>query len=63
MRSLLLGGLAEARRHVGGDAVVMGYCFGGAAVLELARSSAGPDIKTNNTADKIRFIITSCWVR
>lgn len=38
MRSLLLGGPAEARRHVGGDAAVMGYCFGEAAVLELARS-------------------------
>ena len=38
MRKLILGGLAEARRKSTGKAVVMGYCFGGAAVLELARS-------------------------
>ncbi len=38
MRSLILGGLAEARKVNSGSAVVMGYCFGGAAVLELARS-------------------------
>ena len=39
MRARLVGGLEEARRQGGGDgAVVMGYCFGGAAVLELARS-------------------------
>lgn len=40
MRSLMLGGLAAARRQVDGDAVVIGYCFGGAGVLELARSGA-----------------------
>jgi dienelactone hydrolase len=44
MRSLILGGIAEARKLNGGPAVVMGYCFGGAAVLELARSGQGPDI-------------------
>ncbi len=38
MLSLIRGGLAEARRQAGGDVVVMGYCFGGGAVLELARS-------------------------
>jgi dienelactone hydrolase len=38
MRSLLLGGLAEARNDGDQEVVVMGYCFGGAAVLELARS-------------------------
>lgn len=45
MRSLLRGGLATAQDQ-GGDiqnAVVMGYCFGGAAVLEFARS--GADLK------------------
>lgn len=45
MRSLLLGGLAVAEAQ-GADvtnAVAMGYCFGGAAVLELARS--GVDLK------------------
>ena len=42
MRTLILAGLAEARRQGGAaDAVVMGYCFGGAAVLELARSGKG----------------------
>jgi len=45
MRSLLLGGLAEAQRHAGGDTVVMGYCFGGAAVLELARSGKAEKVK------------------
>lgn len=30
MRSLILGGLAQARKISSGNAVVMGYCFGGA---------------------------------
>ncbi|MDH3229871.1 MAG: dienelactone hydrolase family protein [Alphaproteobacteria bacterium] len=38
MRGLILGGLAEARKTSDRPAVVMGYCFGGAATLELARS-------------------------
>ncbi len=45
MRRLLTGGLEVAAQQ-GGDttnAVVAGYCFGGAAVLELARS--GTDMK------------------
>lgn len=45
MRARLLAGLDEARRLGGGKAVVMGYCFGGAAVLELARSGQGKDIR------------------
>lgn len=45
MRARLLGGLAEARQLGGGEAVVIGYCFGGAAALELARSNAGKDIR------------------
>jgi dienelactone hydrolase len=45
MRTLILAGLAEARKHGAKDAVVMGYCFGGAAVLELARSGKATDIK------------------
>ena len=44
MRSLILGGLAEARKDYGGKTVVMGYCFGGAAVLELARSGKADDV-------------------
>lgn len=44
MRSLLMGGLAAARERAGGPAVVMGYCFGGAAVLEMARSGQAEDI-------------------
>lgn len=45
MRTLLQGGLAEAGRQGGrlDNAVALGYCFGGAAVLELARS--GADLK------------------
>ena len=38
MRSLILGGLAEARKLSRQPAVVMGYCFGGAVALEMARS-------------------------
>jgi dienelactone hydrolase len=45
MRSLILGGLAEARKMGNSPAVVMGYCFGGAAVLELARSGKADNIK------------------
>jgi len=44
MRTLILAGLDEARRLGGGNAVVMGYCFGGAATLELARSGQGEDV-------------------
>ena len=44
MRTLILGGLEEARKMSGGKAVVMGYCFGGAATLELARSGKAKDI-------------------
>jgi dienelactone hydrolase len=40
MRSLMLGGLEMARMKGGNisNAVVVGYCFGGAAALEFARS-------------------------
>ncbi len=44
MRTLILAGLAEARKMNKGKAVVMGYCFGGAATLELARSGKAADI-------------------
>ena len=45
MRSLLNGALKTAKSKGGNinNAVVMGYCFGGAAVLEFARS--GADLK------------------
>ena len=45
MRALLQGSLqaAEAQGAALDNAVAMGYCFGGAAVLELARS--GADLK------------------
>lgn len=45
MRSLILAGLAEARTRSDQAAVVMGYCFGGAAVLELARSGKAENVK------------------
>jgi len=43
MRALIQGALdtAKAKGANTGNAVVMGYCFGGAAVLEFARSGAG----------------------
>jgi dienelactone hydrolase len=44
MRTLILAGLDEARKLNNGKVVVMGYCFGGAATLELARSGKGQDI-------------------
>jgi dienelactone hydrolase len=42
MRALIQGALdtAKAKGANTGNAVVMGYCFGGAAVLEFARSGA-----------------------
>jgi dienelactone hydrolase len=45
MRALINGALTAAAAKGGkiGNAVAMGYCFGGAAVLELARS--GADLK------------------
>ncbi len=45
MRALIQGAVDEAKKKGGntGNAVVMGYCFGGAAVLEYARS--GADVK------------------
>ena len=45
MRALILAGLAEARQTGDQTAVVMGYCFGGAATLELARSGKASGIK------------------
>ncbi len=44
MRSLILAGLTEARKSYDGNAIVMGYCFGGAATLELARSGKATGI-------------------
>lgn len=45
MRSLLLGGLSEAQKRSQGNVVVMGYCFGGTATLELARSGKATKVK------------------
>lgn len=46
MRRLILGGLTSARKEAGNlAAVVMGYCFGGAATLELARSGKAENVK------------------
>ncbi len=45
MRARILGGLDEARELTGqASAIIMGYCFGGGATLELARSGAASDI-------------------
>jgi dienelactone hydrolase len=44
MRSLIVGGLQEARKSNDKKTVVMGYCFGGAATLELARSGQAQGI-------------------
>ena len=49
MRALIQGAVDEAHKKGAntGNAVVMGYCFGGAAVLEYARS--GADVKGHVT--------------
>jgi len=44
MRFLILGGLNEARKSGTQPTVVMGYCFGGAATLELARSGKADNV-------------------
>jgi dienelactone hydrolase len=44
MRTLILGGLAAAHKDGDQETVVMGYCFGGAAVLELARSGKAENV-------------------
>ncbi|ERS91647.1 dienelactone hydrolase family protein [Halomonas sp. PBN3] len=45
MRTLTLAGLAEARAQgATNGAVIMGYCFGGAVVLEMARSGEAEDV-------------------
>lgn len=38
MRTLIQAGLAQAKERSDGDVVVIGYCFGGAVALEMARS-------------------------
>lgn len=45
MRRLILAGIDESKKLSQEEMVVMGYCFGGAAVLELARSGKAADIK------------------
>ena len=49
LRALLLAGLAEAQKLSGGDTVIMGYCFGGTAVLEVARSGKASKVKGYTT--------------
>lgn len=45
MRTLTLAGLAEARAQgAASGTVIMGYCFGGAVVLEMARSGEAEDV-------------------
>ncbi|MCE0557964.1 dienelactone hydrolase family protein [Motilimonas sp. E26] len=46
MRQLILAGVVQAKQlSKNKSMVVMGYCFGGAAVLELARSGQGVEVK------------------
>ncbi|MFP4137967.1 MAG: dienelactone hydrolase family protein [Halomonas sp.] len=45
MRGLTLAGLEEVRAQgLAESAVIMGYCFGGAVVLEMARSGEADDV-------------------
>ena len=45
MRTLTLGGLAQAREQGAAEhTVIMGYCFGGAVALEIARSGEADNI-------------------
>ena len=45
MQRLILAAITESKKLSQDEMVVMGYCFGGAAVLELARSAKAPDVK------------------
>jgi len=45
MRRLIVGAITESKKWSKEPMVVMGYCFGGTAVLELARSSQATDVK------------------
>nr|WP_198552931.1 dienelactone hydrolase family protein [Psychromonas sp. Urea-02u-13] len=45
MRRLILAAISESKKLSSNDMVVMGYCFGGAAILELARSGKASDVK------------------
>ena len=45
MRHLILAAINESKKLSQKSMVVMGYCFGGAAVLELARSEKAPEVK------------------
>ncbi|MFT6909182.1 MAG: dienelactone hydrolase [Oleiphilaceae bacterium] len=45
MRRLILAAISQSKKLSQGGMVVMGYCFGGAAVLELARSAKAPEVK------------------
>lgn len=49
MRTLILAGIDAARTRGAGDVVVMGYCFGGSVVLELARSGKASGVKGYTT--------------
>ncbi len=44
MRALLVAGYQEAKKGSRGKTVMMGYCFGGAATLEMARSGAASEL-------------------
>ena len=44
MRARIMAGLETAREQADLPAVVMGYCFGGAATLELARSGEADNV-------------------
>jgi len=45
MRRLILAAISESKKLSPREMIVMGYCFGGAAVLELARSAKAPEVK------------------
>ena len=45
MRTRILAGLKTARQASAAPVLVIGYCFGGAAALELARSGAAENVK------------------
>lgn len=50
MRARLMAGYEAARQKAQGKAVVIGYCFGGAAALEMARAN-----KAQNVAGYVTF--------
>ncbi len=54
MGALVRGGLAEARKRGGGDAVVIELCFGGAAALDHRALNRNRNADSNCAGSDLR---------